>query len=160
MQTVNETPQDLTGSGNEPISAVRSFVKLLERIPHLCPEDKQDLKELLPFVIEGDPEDMASARVTIAEILSQNSGPLVRMELSEGPGDALADWVKFTSTRIREARKAAMLTQQELAERAGISQPHLCRLETGQHSPTSMTLEKIAKALQLPQSHFVPTQDG
>jgi DNA-binding XRE family transcriptional regulator len=47
---------------------------------------------------------------------------------------------------IRE-RKALGLTQEQLAKLAGVRQETLCRLETGRHSPTVRTVEKIDKAL-------------
>jgi DNA-binding XRE family transcriptional regulator len=44
-------------------------------------------------------------------------------------------------------RKAAGLTQQELARRAGIRQETLSRIESGKHAPTRTTLRKIDKVL-------------
>src|SRR5438105_1016382 len=49
--------------------------------------------------------------------------------------------------KIIEARKAAGLSQEQLARLAGIRQETLCRLETGKHSPTIRTVEKIDRAL-------------
>lgn len=43
--------------------------------------------------------------------------------------------------------KAAGLTQQELAKRAGIRQETLSRIESGRHTPTLRTLRKIDRAL-------------
>lgn len=47
----------------------------------------------------------------------------------------------------REERK---LTQQELAERAGISKPYLSQIETGKRQGTIETMAAIAKALAVP----------
>ena len=44
-------------------------------------------------------------------------------------------------------RKAAGLTQQELARRAGIRQETLSRIESGKHTPTLATLKKIERGL-------------
>src|SRR5271170_2562414 len=44
-------------------------------------------------------------------------------------------------------RKAAGLTQQELAKRAAIRQETLSRIESGKHTPTLKTLKKIDRAL-------------
>jgi DNA-binding XRE family transcriptional regulator len=44
-------------------------------------------------------------------------------------------------------RKAAGLTQQKLAKRAGIRQETLSRIESGKHTPTLKTLKKIDRAL-------------
>jgi DNA-binding XRE family transcriptional regulator len=45
-------------------------------------------------------------------------------------------------------RKAAGLTQQELARLAGIRQETLSRLESGKRAPTMRTLTKIERALK------------
>ncbi len=49
---------------------------------------------------------------------------------------------------IRERRLALGLTQTELAERAGMTQPALSRLEAGGVVPTIPLLERISTALQ------------
>lgn len=59
-------------------------------------------------------------------------------------------------TRIREARKRAGLTQEQLASRAGITQSHLSRLELGKYVPTLATLERLARALRIPLSALLP----
>jgi len=47
---------------------------------------------------------------------------------------------------VRRARKAAGLTQVALAERAGVSQPVIARLERGGGNPTFETLERVLHA--------------
>lgn len=47
---------------------------------------------------------------------------------------------------IRSARRAAGLSQSDLAERAGTSQPALARYETGVTMPTLPTLERLLRA--------------
>jgi transcriptional regulator with XRE-family HTH domain len=42
------------------------------------------------------------------------------------------------------------LTQQELAERAGISKPYLSQIETGKRQGTVETLSAIARSLGVP----------
>jgi ribosome-binding protein aMBF1 (putative translation factor) len=49
---------------------------------------------------------------------------------------------------IRERRLALGLTQTELAERAGMTQPALSRLEAGGVIPTIPLLERISAALE------------
>jgi predicted transcriptional regulator len=46
-----------------------------------------------------------------------------------------------------EARTERGLTQKELAERTGIRQPNISRLERGQCSPTLDTLSALARGL-------------
>ena len=44
-------------------------------------------------------------------------------------------------------RVAADLSQQELAKQAGIRVETLCRIETGKHTPSVATIDKIDRAL-------------
>ncbi len=50
--------------------------------------------------------------------------------------------------RIIRERAAAGWTQRELARRAGIRFEHLCRIETGKHTPSIGTIAKIDRALK------------
>ena len=49
--------------------------------------------------------------------------------------------------RVATARKAAELTQEQLAAKVGISREYLARLEGGAHEPTLTTIVKVARAL-------------
>lgn len=49
--------------------------------------------------------------------------------------------------KIKECRKKAYLTQQQLAEMTGMNDGYISRLETGKVMPTADTLWKIAKAI-------------
>jgi len=51
--------------------------------------------------------------------------------------------------KIKVLREERGLTQEALAERAGLSRGYLARLETGRHEPTLTTLGKLAKALRV-----------
>ena len=51
-----------------------------------------------------------------------------------------------TLKRLRERRG---LTQEQLAEAAGISRTYLARIETAKHDPTLTIIEKLAKALKV-----------
>ena len=51
------------------------------------------------------------------------------------------------------------MTQGELADKAGIPQSHVSRLETGKHVPTHLTIEKLAEALETTPSQIAPGFD-
>lgn len=51
--------------------------------------------------------------------------------------------------RIKALREKRKLSQEALAERAGITRGYLARLETGRHEPTLTMLGKLAKALKV-----------
>ena|ERR1700681_4831092 len=53
----------------------------------------------------------------------------------------------MVGSAVRAARRRAGVTQVELAERTGTSQPSIARLERGLVSPTVITLDRIARAL-------------
>lgn len=50
--------------------------------------------------------------------------------------------------KIIRGRVEAGWTQRELAKRAGISFEHLCRIESGKHTPSVPTIDKIDRALK------------
>jgi transcriptional regulator with XRE-family HTH domain len=51
--------------------------------------------------------------------------------------------------RLKKLRANQGMTQEALAEKAGISRTYLARLELGQQDPTLGTLRKLAKALKV-----------
>jgi transcriptional regulator with XRE-family HTH domain len=51
--------------------------------------------------------------------------------------------------RINQVRKAKKLSQNYLADFAGLSRAQMSRILNGQQSPTLRTLQKIAEALEL-----------
>ena len=59
--------------------------------------------------------------------------------------DSLAEEFALAAAVI-EARSRAGLTQEELAERMGTTQPVVARLESGRIRPSTRTLERLAQA--------------
>ena len=51
------------------------------------------------------------------------------------------------AAKLKALRARQGLTQEQLAEKSGVSRTYLARLETGRQDPTLSTLEKLAKAL-------------
>lgn len=64
-------------------------------------------------------------------------------------GIGMADTKKLIGARIKELRKRAGLTQEQLAELVGLDARHLSRLEVGRHFPSLISLERIASALNV-----------
>jgi transcriptional regulator with XRE-family HTH domain len=58
-------------------------------------------------------------------------------------------------SNIRRIRQNARLSQEELAEAAGINRTYLSQLENGHSSPTLDVLERIARALDVPISALI-----
>lgn len=69
-------------------------------------------------------------------------------------GDADGNYPAVEYARASLARKiirdrvAAGLTQRKLAELAGVSFEHLCRIETGKHVPSVPTIDKLDRAVK------------
>lgn len=61
---------------------------------------------------------------------------------------------------IRVWRNYRTLTQQELADRAGISKPYLSQIETGKRTGTVEVLAAIANALGVTLDEMMPTEIG
>jgi transcriptional regulator with XRE-family HTH domain len=61
----------------------------------------------------------------------------------------LQDVQKAVGRRIKVVRGKRGLTQDQLAELAGLNRVHLYRIETGQQSMTLRTLKLIADALNV-----------
>ncbi len=57
--------------------------------------------------------------------------------------------VKVDNERLREAREVALLSQRELAKKAGVSLDTVQRMEAGEGGVYGRTVRKIAAALDL-----------
>ena len=62
--------------------------------------------------------------------------------------------------RVRVAREAAGISQKLLADKIGVSEYTIIRLEKGRRAAKSDELEKIATALDVPLSYLVGIDDG
>jgi transcriptional regulator with XRE-family HTH domain len=66
----------------------------------------------------------------------------------------------FTATKTRAVRVDQLLTQVELAKRAGITVATLSRLERGDQRPHFSTLRKVAKALGVKATDLIDRPNG
>ena len=63
-------------------------------------------------------------------------------------------------THLRAIRERHALTQQELADRAGLNRVTVVRIEAGQHQPFPRTTRKLARALRVkPADLMEPLED-
>jgi transcriptional regulator with XRE-family HTH domain len=60
--------------------------------------------------------------------------------------------------QVKREREQALLTQQELAERAGIGLTTLNRIENDHAEPHFRTIRKIAKALGIDAANLIPKE--
>lgn len=154
----------LNGRGADRIDHERAAVQLaqavlIERIRSLPEDDRRDLFELVKVLFTAeDREEVDSAAEAMVEILDQSSVRVMRQNEVK-PGRELDGWVTFVSDRIRELRRAANMTQEELAKASGLPQSHISRLERREHSPSFATLEKLATGLGVPVSDLDPSAE-
>jgi DNA-binding XRE family transcriptional regulator len=98
--------------------------------------------------------DAASANVTLASgagfvLLASAVAPRSH-HASNGASHANTLSSANVGSRLRELRKAAGLTQAELARRTNIHRPNIARVEAGRHTPSLDTLARIADAIGVP----------
>ena len=55
--------------------------------------------------------------------------------------------VLYIGDRLRDLRKRALLTQEQLAERSGVAISTVIRIERNQVEPQGLTIRKLAEAL-------------
>ena len=60
--------------------------------------------------------------------------------------------------QVKRERERALLTQQELAERAGIGLTTLNRIENDHAEPHFRTIRKLAKALNIDATILIPKE--
>jgi transcriptional regulator with XRE-family HTH domain len=83
---------------------------------------------------------MPAKTIPLTEVVAKSlSNPAFKKEY-----EALAEEFQIAQLII-DMRKAAKLTQQELANRTGIKQPQLARIESGGQLPRLDTLANLAK---------------
>ncbi|WP_292035578.1 MULTISPECIES: helix-turn-helix domain-containing protein [unclassified Brevundimonas] len=63
-------------------------------------------------------------------------------------------WEDQVGANVRRLRKAAGLSQEALADRAGMSMRYLAGLERGEENPTVTYLVKLANALDVSPAAF------
>ena len=149
--------KELSGLSFDDKAYMMALAVIDTKIKALPPGDRDDLFEVLrEFLTATDEGERESAALAIEEIMEPAKTPetVRRGLLAEGEPEK---WMRYISDRIRLLRTSAGLTQEKLAERSGLTQSHVCRLERGEHSPNGLTLEKLARGLGVPTSKLDPT---
>jgi ribosome-binding protein aMBF1 (putative translation factor) len=141
---------------NDPIAL--AIAVLVDRVRSLPKEDRNDLFELTEALAAAQTEEEQDAATRgMREILQQQRGCIRPIEPTDNPSDELRRWMDYAGGRIRHCREQVGLTQAQLAEKAGLRQSHISRLEKGHHSPSFLTLEKLSAALGISVSDLDPS---
>jgi ribosome-binding protein aMBF1 (putative translation factor) len=136
--------------------AIEIFRKVMSKLPS---NDRRDFVELMKeFGKAKTEEDFEAIRLAMVELLDQSPLDVEPMPRLNGKRpEKLQKWVDYVGKTIRDLRRARNITQEELAERSGLPQSHISRIESGQHSPSHHTISKIAKGLRVPIGQLDPT---
>jgi transcriptional regulator with XRE-family HTH domain len=67
-------------------------------------------------------------------------------------------WKEFVGRKVCELRAAKGMTQDELAAASGLPQSHISRIERAALSPSHVTIERIARALDVAVAAIDPTR--
>jgi len=130
--------------------AVQEFVQCYLR---LSAKKKKRVDRLWELLRESDDRD---EQMEIAGAIEEICTPELRQrhgtaDPQEGvPPTAIAKveaYHRHVGEMIRRRRKELGMTQEQLAEKSGLPQSHISRLESGQHAPADFTIEKLAFAL-------------
>ena len=122
---------------------------ILKRLSEMASEDRAAVIELLQILDSNDCEEPGEVREAITELLFPESlleGPAIE-EVDDATKRRVEGYRKEVGREIRKARRAAHLTQEQLASAARLPQSHISRLEQGKHVPTYLTIERLAEAL-------------
>jgi transcriptional regulator with XRE-family HTH domain len=71
------------------------------------------------------------------------------MENRESLEEAKMPVVVYIGEKLREVRTRRLLTQDELADKAGVSQSTIANIERDNAEPQFRTIRKLAKALEI-----------
>ena len=92
-------------------------------------------------------EERQEIHTSMIEILAGKEIATVPLHLDATP--VSSKWAEHVGIKIRTLRTSAGMTQNQLAEKAGLQQSNISRIESAEYSPTHMTLSKIAKVLDV-----------
>src|ERR1700693_4446543 len=127
--TITGKPEDL-----QVRAMTMALAILVERIRSLPKDDRDDLYELMKEIpVAETEEDLQEVFVGMSEILDQKDVSLEKLNCDNKAGNGLQKWIDFVAERIKFLREAAGLTQTELAEKSGLPQSHISRLEGRKH---------------------------
>lgn len=158
---------------NDPCSVVDSLSEeaqqyalaltvMTNRMSTLPEDDREDVFKLMScWSRSTDSEERTAIKRAMIEILTQapiTVTPMPSLDDRSELGKSKT-WATHVGTRIRKLREQAGLSQSQLAEKAGLPQSHISRIETATYTATYMTLEKIAKALDVSVKDLDPTLD-
>ena len=118
------------------------------RTPKLCPETARVGDDYDTLVIDDeDGEELEVDALALRALVDRRSAREVEELAQRSQG--------LLGSRLRAIRERCQLTQNELAERSGIPQSSLSKIEAGEREPRLQTLKKYAGGLGLELSQLL-----
>ena len=120
-----------------------------------------DIKELLPDNAKSVLVKYKSGRTCVRKVKTIFERPWLMVHNNTDETDFRADRIithykeieepsqvaMYIASRIQELRKEAGMTQKDLAEKCGMAQPNIARIEAGTCATSIDVLSRIAEAL-------------
>lgn len=89
---------------------------------------------------------------------SRDTGTCAEVGSGDSPPDpgSDAEYLRAFGRAVRRGRKRLSLSQEALAERAGLHRTYVADIERGRRNPTLKILRKLAGALKTPVGELLP----
>ena len=140
--------------------------QVVERLLRLSPEKTARMLEL--WRLHGQSSDHEERREITKVIVEIVYPAFVDIPWSPGATGMLEEGVsretmrkvksyrRQVGLRVKNRRNALGMTQEVLAQKAGIPQSHVCKIEKGVHASTDTTIQRVADALGIAPSELDP----
>jgi DNA-binding XRE family transcriptional regulator len=138
--------------------AILALSILIDRIGQLPVKDRNDLFELLQeWRTVNGAKERQFIESAMQEIVARPDISTTKIDATPPPIEGKRkSWAVHVGKQMRKLREDLGMTQSAIAEKTGIPQSHISRLENGEHSANRGTLDKIAEALEVPVSQLDP----
>lgn len=120
-----------------------------EVISSLRPDQMRSVRALISMLAGKDICEQEKQEVfsVLRQVLAASGNVLREVSHPAGTYDRVRVYREKVGEQVFRHRRAAGLTQTELAKISGIPQSHISRIEAGKFAPTFSTMSRIATAL-------------
>ena len=120
----------------------------------------EDIKEIVSLLVDaqGEEERVEISKTLLEVLFPKSIGGIGAFddEIEAEARERVDTYRRKVGQAIRQRREAVGMTQERLAELAGIPQSHVSRLECGKHTRTHLTIKRVADALKTSPSQLDP----
>lgn len=148
----------VTTKTEEEVTSFTIKVAMSQALTDFDEEQVRDLVELITlYAADRDPEIVEA----ITELFNPDGlGKVIKnVQTDEKISKRLNDYQAEIGKKIKLLRVKKEWSQEQLAAKAGIKQSHVSRLEGGIHTPSDLTIQKLADALGVHPGEIDPGMD-